>query len=377
MSEHLLQPSDLLGAAFLLRRPSPEAFSFQYGDATIAARAGAPHLAIRWAEAPDLGGGTLHDFAFSRLQEALDIVAATRRLALATFRAQLHYFLWGPCDGKRQLTIVDTFELRWSMSATATVVPLPGSSPPSEPSPIAHHPSLRFYRLSQLSDDIFDSFRTAYLALECLVSSVASPRPGESEENWLVRVLSGALRPHLPLGFDPDGDTRELYKLGRLPLFHAKTGRAYYLPQSADGDKLTDWLVTMHGLLAALLHGHLNSRVASGWGWASQEVYDANSRATLKADEVVLRRGNVAQSVATSLQAVDDDRRFGNLWGHLTVDVPPALGAVDKLELRFKNQLWASTTLAEPLGLDEIDKVRVELNVTSANVRAPNPVHPT
>jgi hypothetical protein len=44
---------------------------------------------------------------------------------------------------------------------------------PHPPPPKAWHESLRYYRVSESSTDLHDSFRNLYLALEALLSSVA------------------------------------------------------------------------------------------------------------------------------------------------------------------------------------------------------------
>lgn len=49
--------------------------------------------------------------------------------------------------------------------------------------------SLRFYRLSQLSSDLYDAYRNLFLALESLLSLIAPKRRDEGEVEWLRRVL--------------------------------------------------------------------------------------------------------------------------------------------------------------------------------------------
>ncbi len=48
--------------------------------------------------------------------------------------------------------------------------------PPVPTPPLAWHESLRYFRLSQTTDDLFDAYRNAYLALESILSSIAPQR---------------------------------------------------------------------------------------------------------------------------------------------------------------------------------------------------------
>ncbi len=62
------------------------------------------------------------------------------------------------------------------------------------PPPKVWHESLRYYRVSESSTDLFDSFRNLYLAIESLLSHVVPPttKPNgnpEGDGDWLERAL--------------------------------------------------------------------------------------------------------------------------------------------------------------------------------------------
>jgi hypothetical protein len=59
-----------------------------------------------------------------------------------------------------------------------------GNEVPSEPIRPDYHPALRFYRLSQVTDDLYDSYRNMYLAFEMLISS-RFQKGNEQELKWL------------------------------------------------------------------------------------------------------------------------------------------------------------------------------------------------
>jgi hypothetical protein len=111
-------------------------------------------------------------------------------------------------------------------------------APQPEPNPLVWHESFRYFRLSQITDDLFDAYRNAYLALESVLSSIA-PQPTnpagkvtEREGDWFKRALIEAdkivpLASVVPSGIaDPVQRLfDELYVNMRSAMSHAKSGR--------------------------------------------------------------------------------------------------------------------------------------------------------
>lgn len=110
--------------------------------------------------------------------------------------------------------------------------------------PKAWHESLRYYRVSESSTDLYDSFRNLYLAIESLLSDVVPPtvRPNGSPEGdsaWLERALRTArqrvdLSRYAPPSRKAPHNAihEELYVNLRTAIFHAKAGRATWTPQA-------------------------------------------------------------------------------------------------------------------------------------------------
>jgi len=129
-----------------------------------------------------------------------------------------------------------------------------GGGPP-QPPPATWHSSMRYFRLSQTTTDLFDAFRNLYLAIESLLSTVepmrmrATGRPDEGEGQWIERALLTAAQRLLDhnSGFvlgrylDPPTNATgeiavarvkaDLYEADRTKVFHAKSGRLVALPQ--------------------------------------------------------------------------------------------------------------------------------------------------
>jgi len=107
--------------------------------------------------------------------------------------------------------------------------------------------SMRYYRMSQVTDDLFDAFRNIYLALESILSALEPIQLGpngravESEETWFKRALSLVAKDVDLSTFSPGGSGNhvhdiydELHNRVRNRVFHAKDGLQPLLPQSLE-----------------------------------------------------------------------------------------------------------------------------------------------
>jgi hypothetical protein len=360
-----------LGAAFLLHHPSRYSARIGHALGAVELRTGAPYVLVRLDGLE--AGANVRDVAWQVVQESFDIRAATHRDALATRRSEQEYLLWKRDKNECELTIVDTVESRWDMSATLTVGD--GTKEISEPQPVAYHPALRFYRFSQLSDDLFDAYRNAYLALECLISAESAIRPGESETAWLERVLASHFADAVPRERSISDWVKSIYKGGRLPIFHAKVGRGFLLPQGPGRSEISTLHQSLQHLLASVLRFKLGDQVAGGWGAMSQELIDRKTLVCCQANEISFQSPDATERVTASMVPVEEPRRFGNIWAYVAVAAPSSLDNIHRISF-FENSnetIWME--LHEPVSLQGITNLRVELNFLDSNARAPSPLH--
>ena len=272
------------------------------------------------------------------------------------------------------IDFVDAFDMSWSISGRVT---LTSSAPPPIPAatPILHQAYFRFYRLSQLTDDLFDAYRNAYLCLECLVSAESPKSPSESEVAWLKRVLGGSLLAGLPTGIAVDQTVERLYKRGRLPLFHAKTGASFYSPQGAERERVQPLFAELTTLLAALFRYKFGNSSSGGWASMSQEVYDAQARAVFQFDEVVYKCESERVTLPPKVEVVSNPRRFGNPWARLDVAKPTALTSIDGVEFLHNGGYWCGLEFPESLPMENVASVSFEFGLLQYNIRAPKPSH--
>ena len=147
------------GAAFRLNEPADAPIEIEHPEGLIVIREGTPYVTVALNEAHDVSSA--RSVTWRVVQEAFDVFSARTLNALSTSLGEREYILWNREGDVYDLTCVDTIEGQWSVSAQFTT-----STVPTTPQvvPFAHHQSLRFYCLSQLTPDLFDAYRNAYLA---------------------------------------------------------------------------------------------------------------------------------------------------------------------------------------------------------------------
>ena len=152
--------------------------------------------------------------------------------------------LWWHEAGTTKLRVLSTTGLTMKMTVTGVVTDANGQIvhqllPPETP----WHESMRYYRVSEATNDLFDSFRNLYLAIESLLSTANPPvidsagRP-EREGDWLRSALHEAhtrldLSSFAPASRKSASNAifHDLYGGLRTAIFHAKQATRTWLPQ--------------------------------------------------------------------------------------------------------------------------------------------------
>jgi hypothetical protein len=133
--------------------------------------------------------GLIED-SHSVVQRLLDIIAVEERNPLAVTEPY-NNVLWrtGPHGLKLQFTSGIVFAAEpiflkgITTDAQGNVQPDPPYTPPQ------HHYAYRYFRFSQLAQNVFDGYRNMFLALEALLDYVEPKLPTEGETDWLKRAL--------------------------------------------------------------------------------------------------------------------------------------------------------------------------------------------
>ncbi|WP_448550817.1 hypothetical protein [Thalassotalea montiporae] len=188
-----------------------------------------------------------HSKGYKIIQEVLDILCLNAVTTLITEKSDEEYLSWWNDEGKRKLYHHITISQPMKIGPIQiTSYDKDGNVVPPVKVKQKYHHAFRYFRLSQASDDIYDAYRNMYLALELLVSSeLPFDKKKYTERNWLKAFLFEHYK-RLQLTYwvgeqEEKGAgilADEIYRLGRLPLFHAKEGRDVYIPADNFAEKI-------------------------------------------------------------------------------------------------------------------------------------------
>ncbi len=267
------------GAAFELRDPPRNSGTVDLGSWRIDFRAGESFVVAR-------GGNEQHYVdayraALVNAQRALDLRSAEGADDLAIKAFDDDHIVWWSDQGQPVIRIVSTATLKfYGRPAKLTVFDRDGEEVPAPPRPrVDWHESFRYFRLSQITDDLFDAYRNAYLALEAILSDIApqrlkaSGRVDEGEGQWFKRALGEAGRlvalSDFAQGQPQDAVTslhQDFFRDMRSGMSHAKSGRTVLLPQDeSERRTVTESLDRLVRLYLALVEAHLGSRRLGGF----------------------------------------------------------------------------------------------------------------
>jgi hypothetical protein len=224
------------GGAFRLSEAASEPATEVIDGWTIELQAGSEIVVARGES-----GATYkeaRDDALAAANKGLDFVCLRGAAQLAIRNAGTEHIVWWSEDSQSIIRLLSAPTVTVHMGKVTVTGGTPVVPPPPD-----WQESARYFRLSQLSDDLFDSFRNIYLALESILDHIAPQRttaPYEREGAWFRRALGEAgnivdLTAHAPkAAADPvDALYNELYLDTRNLVFHAKSTRAYLLPHSS------------------------------------------------------------------------------------------------------------------------------------------------
>jgi hypothetical protein len=227
--------------------------------------------------------------AYAAVQKALDLLAIQEFERLTTPDAFLNFVHWWREDERVNLGIVRTVDVRAISSVSVEVRDsATGAVKPPDRAPAPEwHPTFRYFRTSQTADDVFDSYRNLYLALEAIVSThvlterTASARQREDgrgkpthlgERRWLKVALRAIGQEIDLLPYVDDGPAlphnrlfAEQYEACRCALFHAKAERRPLLPGEAEDREVVSKAAEQLGrLVVALIQHYLHLSPSSG-----------------------------------------------------------------------------------------------------------------
>lgn len=258
------------GGAFHLSEAAAEDATEIIGDWTIEVRAGSEIVVARGE-----GGANYEqarDDALAAANKGLDVLCLRGATPMAIRHAGTEHIVWWTEDSESVIRLLSVPTVALHVGEVTVTGGTPVVPPPPE-----WQESARYFRLSQLADDLFDSFRNTYLALESILDHLAPQRttpPLEREGEWFRRAITEAgkivnLTGHAPKGVpDPvEALYDELYLSTRNLVFHAKSTRAYLLPHSSPERRAVEETIRRAAYLYLALAEKVIHLRPPGSGW--------------------------------------------------------------------------------------------------------------
>lgn len=292
------------GAIFKLAEPPLRNVNVTFGDNVAASlRANVPYVIVRLPA--DHSRHTLaKSTALQVAQRLLDLLSAVGHcdLELIEIRGDEHHLVWW-----RTARGVPT--IRWTTifnyppdllqtvfqnlhdRAMAAIPPgVTVAPPPDLPN---WHPSFRYFRNSQLSDDLVEAFRNAFLAVESVLDHVLpAAGAGLNETEWIAAALDKALAGvNLEGWFDRRPPSQSVtshivstyYRRHRGSLFHSKLSygpdnlRLPHLETEQTVEPLEEALEALRFLYLKLARTHLQLDHRAGF-YLAQTGFDMLSQ---------------------------------------------------------------------------------------------------
>jgi hypothetical protein len=206
------------------------------------------------------------------VQQALDLLSAQGEAHLTARNTQDESLIWWRGPSGQVLRFISVSNMSVTMDLIGlTVTGKDGKVVPPTPQPEpTYHESLRYFRLSQVTDDLFDAFRNMYLAFESLLEYI-SPYKSEGEGAWVKNALAIAdSKVPLTRAFKPTTSNvveeifSKIYVGIRCAIFHSKTG-SHLVPQNlSDRKKVAEGLRILARLVLLLAAEYLHVRFPTG-----------------------------------------------------------------------------------------------------------------
>jgi hypothetical protein len=308
---------------------------------------------------------------------------------------------WSGVDGVT-LRIVSVIALSLRLSVTGVVRNAQGEIVHSVTEPQKHwDESLRYYRTSEATGDLLDSFRNLYLGIEALLSLVSPPAIKENgrlegEGEWLRRVLRevhgkvdltlfAPASPKAPYNCIVD----ELYGALRTAIFHAKRGRNTWIPQEWNSrDRIIEGRERYARMFRALATEYLDVTFPSSGlskdGFAAMNkpivtdsVVYVSDDPTKHQDEprgnygIAPAGGRILKMATYPATELPDDETAGVFGVESGEVVAESIGGIRRFGSLLNDEVGMVENLAGSLDTSGVDRVEVVFLVKSRGYGAP------
>lgn len=221
------------GGAFLLDQKCFDSACVKLDDGCeVLVHSGSPYVVVRLAKASSRDD--VFEKSYESAQRGLDLISIRGQGQFSTKNAHDDCILWWPEQSVQVLRIVSVSSIQYRTGPVSIVsLNRDGREIPAEPTPDpVWREAFRYFRLSQVTDDLLDAFRNMYLAFEAALERVPEDRKGQRNKNWIQKALTDLGENHaLAEICNVTEDTaiahfvESIYVRRRHPLFHAQRGQ--------------------------------------------------------------------------------------------------------------------------------------------------------
>lgn len=380
------------GAAFLLSQKCvvSELVTLSSGW-EIEVSQGSPYVVTRIKGTSD-AASTFNE-AHEAAQQGLDILSIEGKSDLAIRNAADECLIWWREQSEEVLRVLSVANLSVTVGIPTLIVTNQlGDVVPQPPPPaIKYHESLRYIRLSQVTDDLFDAFRNIYLAFELLLEDIVPKQKNEREGPWLKRALTTinktvpVSRAFSPMTLDIIAEIyKEIYVDMRCAIFHSKK-KSRLIPQNlADRRKVNEGLIKLTRIVLLLADHLLHAKRPTGGLYHT--AFDLMTRPVLSDSEIVVSDSNAPLNPAETpespayINAVPMVTRFAPelsepglnfVLGSISVSQLNNLQKIARFGLKQQGNLIMGSVVEEELTYDGIDRLEAQLGIQLRNVREP------
>jgi len=218
-----------------------------------------------------LDADTVLSPAHGAIQKALDFLSFQNEGDFTCRDVDEERIIWWRDGQSQHLRTVNVTGLGVATSAVAVKTSGSGQQSTPAPSQPNWHESLRYFRLAQKTDDLFDAYRNTYLALEMILSYQDPQKSSEGERDWFERALRNAHKQLSLEKFAPnqqkvvDSIVQQQYYDTRVKLFHSKQGRSKLLPHNdKHRRRVQEALDNLSSMTVHIMKNTLNIQRSSG-----------------------------------------------------------------------------------------------------------------
>ena len=354
-------------------------------------RKGNPYIVARVKDAANPTNA--FNVAYETVQQALDLLSVQGKTHLSTRNASDEYLTWWREPTGQVLRVVSVINLPMTTNMPNVVVTdkegnvIPQLSPPD----IIYHESFRYFRLAQVTDNLFDAFRNMYLAFELILEHITPRENYEKEGKWIKRALKEVdnqiqlTKVYRPTTSNVVDDIyKQIYIDIRCAIFHSKKNERLIPQNLSDRRKVGKGLMKLSRLVLLIAEKWFHARhpkggiTYAGFNMMTKPLLDNSIILVSDSDDPLDRaetlEGNTfrnAVEMKTNSAPELSEPGLNFMLGTIDAADLQSLKKIARFGVKQNNDLIMVATIDAEMKYDGIDRLEAQLGIQLRNVRRP------